>query len=502
MDTIFEEFRAAHSNSNGYRLSKTLSPELSNDMLRVIWRSLNYHDAKGVLKKGIQITGSGFDRLPSEQVQGWVDIYFAYWKSVGELLAILELSSANGKSPSGASKPSWTKVYETWKELCIALQRGYTNHGFEAWTIPCLYVAGKHLRIFAIKADEERNQSNSDDVVMGDSFQDDFDLETERNQQLEDCARQLNKIFTLCANDRAPLEDSRKWGIYYVIGLLFKTYFKLNKASLSKNVLKLVSAGRGDMPSLESFPKSQQVTVKYYEGVLDFLEEHYERAEEHFTRAWNLCHKAAQKNKELILIYLIPCRLLTTHTLPTNELLEPYPRLQKLFLPLVQCIRKGDLFNFDRTLQEGEDEFIKRRIYLTLERGRDIAMRNLFRKVFIAGGFEEQKEADAKPVRRTRIPIAEFVAAVRLSGQDEAIDSDEVECLLANMIYKVSNVIALTLSPYRWCDTRPPVALAIRRVGGGGCKARISLAPSASPLASMSLFLRPWSLPWAPRHSF
>lgn len=84
----------------------------------------------------------------------------------------------------------------------------------------------------------------------------------------------------------------------------------------------------------------------------------------------------------------------------------------------------------------GEDEFVKRRIYLTLERGRDIALRNLLRKVFIAGGFEEPKEPGAAPVRRTRIPVAEFGAAISI-GSKETMDNDEVECLLANMIYKV-----------------------------------------------------------------
>lgn len=86
-------------------------------------------------------------------------------------------------------------------------------------------------------------------------------------------------------------------------------------------------------------------------------------------------------------------------------------------------------------MQEGEDEFIKRRIYLTLERGRDIALRNLLRKVFIAGGYEESKDG-AAPLRRTRIPVAEFAAAMKIKGGVD-IDPDEVECLLANMIYKV-----------------------------------------------------------------
>lgn len=115
--------------------------------------------------------------------------------------------------------------------------------------------------------------------------------------------------------------------------------------------------------------------------------------------------------------------------------------MRSLFLPLSGCVKKGDLSGFDAALAAGEDEFVKRRIYLTLERGRDIALRNLLRKVFIAGGFEEAKEG-AAPVRRTRIPVAEFGAAISI-GCKETMDSDEVECLLANMIYKVSTSLPL-----------------------------------------------------------
>ena len=135
---------------------------------------------------------------------------------------------------------------------------------------------------------------------------------------------------------------------------------------------------------------------------------------------------------------------MTTHTLPTDTLLSPFPRLQNLFLPLSRCIKKGDLSGFDAALAAGEDEFVKRRIYLTLERGRDIALRNLLRKVFLAGGFEEAKDANTPPVRRTRIRTAEFGAAISIGGK-ETMDDDEVECLLATMIYKVR------LSFYSFC---------------------------------------------------
>jgi hypothetical protein len=132
----------------------------------------------------------------------------------------------------------------------------------------------------------------------------------------------------------------------------------------------------------------------------------------------------------------------TNKTLPTGKLLAEYPRLEQLFSPLVRAIKRADLAGFDAALQAGEPEFVKRRIYLTLERGRDIVLRNLLRKVYVAGGFEPLKEGqvEADAVRRTRIPVAEFAAAMRLSfGQNngEVLEDDEVECLLANQIYKV-----------------------------------------------------------------
>ncbi|KAK1781860.1 hypothetical protein QBC45DRAFT_404045 [Copromyces sp. CBS 386.78] len=425
MDSLIRTFSSAQTNREGYQLAQTLSPDLPQQQLQAIWNSCGHHDAQNVIKRGIQNSTSGFEKLPKDEVQGWSDVYLAYWKAIGELLPAL----------NQAPQSSWTKVYDAWKELLSALYRGYIGQGFEAWSIPCLYVVAKNLRIFALKADEERNNNVAAGDTSGQIFQDDFDPESEQHQKLEDCARQLNRIFTLCLNDRAPLEESRKWGIYYIINLLFKTYFKLNSASLSKNILKTLSAYRGDMPPLSAFPKSQQVTFKYYEGVLCFLEENYFQAEEHLTQALSLCHKDAMKNKELILTYLVPCHLLTTHTLPSQKLLEPYPRLQKLFLPLSKCIKRGELHAFDLALLNGEDEFVKRRIYLTLERGRDIALRNLLRKVFLAGGFEEPKVEGGPRVRRTRIPVAEFVAAISL-GSKKALEQDEVECVMANMIYK------------------------------------------------------------------
>lgn len=101
------------------------------------------------------------------------------------------------------------------------------------------------------------------------------------------------------------------------------------------------------------------------------------------------------------------------------------------------CIRKGNLTGFDKALAEGEPEFVKRRIFLTLERSRDIALRNLLRKVYLAGGYDDLKEGQTEKdrIRKSRIPLVNFAAALRMGGQ--VVEDDEVECLLANQIYKV-----------------------------------------------------------------
>src|SRR4051794_8087442 len=97
MDTIFSEFGEAFSQGNGYQLSQTLTPQLPKDMLRVIWKSANHHDVKQVLRRGIQNSSSSpMNRLSREEVDGWVEVYFTYWKACEHLLAMEEGGSSVG----------------------------------------------------------------------------------------------------------------------------------------------------------------------------------------------------------------------------------------------------------------------------------------------------------------------------------------------------------------------------------------------------------------------
>ncbi|KAF9691936.1 hypothetical protein EKO04_010107 [Ascochyta lentis] len=368
-------------------------------------------------------------RMTQKESGAWVDIIVSYWRAVKE---IIKADEASNQGRLGERQ--YLAVYDAWKDLTSSFIKHISGGALPAWAIFTLYFTANHLRRIAIRADDQLAKSKP--ATVSNSFSDDIVSTVAQNQKLEEAARVFNRIFALCLGDRNPeISESRKWGVYCVANLQFKTYFKLKAISLSKNVVRSIEA-QSDLPPFHLYVKAHRVTYRYYTGVLAFLQEDYTKAEKNLEEAWEACHSAAEKNKALILTYLIPCRLITQHVVPKAPLLAESPRLERIFGPLVACIRKGDLTGFDKALAEGEPEFVRRRIFLTLERSRDIALRNLLRKVYLAGGYDDLKEGQTEKdrVRKSRIPLVNFAAALRMGGQ--AVEDDEVECLLANQIFK------------------------------------------------------------------
>lgn len=116
----------------------------------------------------------------------WVEIFAAYWNAVGELLRWED------QHPSASA----VAIFTAWKKMCNALIKGYSGtSGLPAWTVPCLYTAGKYLRVFAIKADAEV-------MARGSGFGFQEDLAADSNANMSDAALTINRMFTLCLNDR------------------------------------------------------------------------------------------------------------------------------------------------------------------------------------------------------------------------------------------------------------------------------------------------------------
>jgi hypothetical protein len=91
------------------------------------------------------------------------------------------------------------------------------------------------------------------------------------------------------------------------------------------------------------------------------------------------------------------------------------------FVTIVEGIRKGDLKSFNSALIEYQHRFIRQGTYLLLERCKIVCYRSLFKKIHLIIG-------------KHQIPLALVVAAFK--WLEIPIDLDEVECILANLIYR------------------------------------------------------------------
>lgn len=216
MGSIAQAFKSAYINGSGSGLAAVftpIAPSEDPDRLRSFYQFSNAASVSLDLPYAL-FHGRG-SILPKSEQADWVNIFLSYWEAIGELL------KCEDRNP-GASVVA---VFNAWKKVANAFIRAYSGSSdFPAWTLPCLYTVGKYLRIFAINADLEAASQGS----AGFGFQDDIPPDVEKNSNLEEAARNINRMFTLCLSDRAALEESRKWGIYNITNLLFKIYFKVN----------------------------------------------------------------------------------------------------------------------------------------------------------------------------------------------------------------------------------------------------------------------------------
>lgn len=138
-----------------------------------------------------------------------------------------------------------------------------------------------------------------------------------------------------------------------------------------------------DLPPLEKFPKSHIITFRYYSGVLHFMEEDYNAAFENLTKAFEGCHKASHRNKELILMYLIPAQFIVTRKNPSNKIWKEFPVLAYLYQDLFNALFKGDISTFNSVVLERRRVFVIKYLYLSIERIQALVYTRLFKQVYL-----------------------------------------------------------------------------------------------------------------------
>jgi hypothetical protein len=145
------------------------------------------------------------------------------------------------------------------------------------------------------------------------------------------------------------------------------------------------------------------------------------QAQRELNEAYNLALASSTGNIALILSYLLPLHLISAKY-PSPHFLAQFPKLQILYAPLFQALHTGNLSLFDTHTQQYLPFFLRKRVYLAIERSRQCCLRCLFERTVTEWGAG------------TRVPIEVFGAALRAGGSE--VEKEETECFVANMIYR------------------------------------------------------------------
>ncbi|KAJ3369346.1 COP9 signalosome (CSN) subunit [Kappamyces sp. JEL0680] len=259
----------------------------------------------------------------------------------------------------------WSDIVTLHLQACCTkdpLQVVELQNSLAQWILPVVITVNQELQWAAARADQ---------VLV------------ERNEKpfwLEQAARTMNKAFSVCATDRfSTLDGSRKWGVYAIVNLLFKTYFKLSSTNLCPTILR--SMGSAGLPPLSEFPKSER-----------------------------------------ILRYLIPTQIVRGY-LPDPKLIGKYQAL-KVYHVLVNAIKQGNLAAFDKVLKDSQPTLIKWGTWLVVEKARLLVVRQLFFKTWIM--LEKS----------SRLTIAVLNRAVSVSMKGTIVTDEHVCMLVVNLIDK------------------------------------------------------------------
>jgi hypothetical protein len=196
MEELTNDFKKAYLREDGYALAEIFTPEGPKDdtgRLYAFQRDTTAFALQNDLRSRLVYRNDA--QLNKGEVTAWIDVFSAYWAFIGPLLLAEETSN------QGKQTVDWTKPYQCWKDVVNAMIRGFQSSTFPYWAVPCLYVGAKYLRDLATKADQAAHQ-HSGGFSYSAGLSDDALVTVGKNENLEDAARQLNRMFSTCLSDR------------------------------------------------------------------------------------------------------------------------------------------------------------------------------------------------------------------------------------------------------------------------------------------------------------
>ncbi|CDK26326.1 unnamed protein product [Kuraishia capsulata CBS 1993] len=248
--------------------------------------------------------------------------------------------------------------------------------------------------------------------------------EEEELAVLEKVVEAVNRPFKICLSDKSDLRFSKKSAVYFFAGQLFKYYRTMKKYELSKSIEKALAASATELPSITAIPKKSAVIYLYYSGCLACIDNDFEKANDRLSQALLLCHKDSFKQKQSILVTLIPVRFIVTRQLPSKACLTSLSDLGLAYSDIFRAVKLGDLALFDSQFQRLQSLLLKKNLYYVFLKMRMYVVAKLVKVVCSAmtGKFQ--------------ISVASLSCALEYSGKqpEGSFSADYTESIVANLI--------------------------------------------------------------------
>eukprot|EP01084_Bolivina_argentea_P005777 10911_1 len=316
-------------------------------------------------------------------------------------------------SLASANAGDWIAAFDAYQSAYGKFAEAVRTETF--WVVPVLHAMTREVRQAAKKADKATTKK-------GRSQQEEAD------KHVRACSNVVQVGFKVCCSDKnADWYTSKKAGSLFLANQMIMLYFELNTLKNCRNTIATLERtlfGNRRIP-MDMVKKSQLVTYKFYLGRLKLFEDLYDEAEVALRFALQHCHRDHRSNLRRILRCLVPLEIYRGR-LPKIELLQRHGLME--FMALTEAVKRGDLRVFNEALEKEEERFIRNGTYLVLERVHNIVYRNLLRRVQLVCSVELRNG------KSQIIDIAHVRTAFKLHNVE--IDDDEVECILANVIYR------------------------------------------------------------------
>ncbi|TKR80180.1 hypothetical protein L596_014296 [Steinernema carpocapsae] len=290
-------------------------------------------------------------------------------------------------------------AYETQVQTVQFFNKEVLQKEKDNWFLPILYVLFNDMRLLAQATDQSGGSQEDEDAPP----------------YFEQCSNYIMECYRTCVSEsRNQTRSSKKVAILNMTNQLFRIYFRINKLNLLKPLIRAIE---NSGPIYDFFSMADKVTYKYFLGRKAMFDLDLNLAEQSLNFAFRNCPDEMEKNKRLILLYLVPTKMFLGH-MPKMELLEKYDL--HAFADVVVSVKNGDLRGLADALENHRSFFISCGIFLMLERLKVITYRTLFKRI-------------ATILNSSKIPISAFLCAVHYLGETD-MDEAEAACIIANLI--------------------------------------------------------------------